>query len=99
MIEEEVKSYDADGMIYIRPSLGKFADDSQSSFITCLAEFETIQEADEFKEKWTNASNSKEVRNFLLDKHELDHPEWYRLSGQLRDNYINYYHNQSKEIK
>ena len=48
--------------------------------------------ADEFKEKWSEAANSKEVRKFLLDKHELDHPEWFRLSGQLRDDYINYYH-------
>lgn len=97
MSHEKMKSYDSDGMIYIRPSEGKFANDNTSSFITCLAEFETIQEADEFKEKWSKASNSKEVRNFLLDKHQLDHPEWFRLTGQLRDNYINYYHNQEEE--
>ena len=92
MTEDQVKSYDSDGMIYVRPTLGKFANDNTSSFITCLAEFDTIQEADEFKEKWANASNSKEVRKFLLDKHELDHPEWFRLSGRLRDEYIDYYH-------
>lgn len=92
MSHEKMKSYDSDGMIYIRPSLGKFANDNTSSFVTCLAEFDTIQEADSFKEKWSEAANSKEVRKFLLDKHELDHPEWFRLSGQLRDDYINYYH-------
>tara|TARA_B100000953_G_C17681971_1_gene312524 strand:+ start:101 stop:418 length:318 start_codon:yes stop_codon:yes gene_type:complete len=93
MSHEKMKSYDSDGMISVRPTLGRFANDNTSSFITCLAEFDTIQEADEFKEKWENASNSKEVRNFLLDKHELDHPEWFRLSGRLRNDYIDYYHN------
>ena len=92
MSSDNIKSYDSDGMIYVAPSEGKFSTDNTSSYVNCVAEFETIQEADEFKEKWSNASNSKEVRNFLLDKHELDHPEFFRLSGQLRNMYIDYYH-------
>ena len=91
--------YTEDGMICVRPSLGKYANENTSSFVQCLAEFDTYKEADEFTDEWSEASHSKEVRRYLLDKHALDHPEWYRLSGPMRENYINYYHSEAEKVK
>ena len=47
--------YTEDGMICVRPSLGKYANENTSSFVQCLAEFDTYKEADEFTDEWSEA--------------------------------------------
>ena len=96
IINEE---YTEDGVICIRPSLGKYSKENTSSFVQCLAEFDSYQEADDFTNEWSEASNSKEVRHYLLEKHELDHPEWFRITGKMREDYINYYHGEAEKVK
>ena len=39
-----------------------------------------------------DAATMEGISKDILDKHELDHPEWFRLSGRLRNDYIEYYH-------
>ena len=92
MSHEKVSGYSDDiGMICLSPTEGKYSKDN-SSKVDCIAEFDNQEEAEAFAEKWSRASNNKQLRHFMLEKHELDHPEYYRISGNLRKEYIDHYY-------
>ena len=86
------------GMWHVRPSSGKFADNRTSSYITSIAEFDNQEEADAYAKEWSDASYSVDRRNFLLDKHKLHNPEYWRLAGPLRDMYLKYYFDEANKL-
>ena len=87
------------GMWQVRPTEGKFADNRTRSYITSIAEFDNQEEADTFAKEWSHASYSVERRNFLLDKHKLKFPEYWRLAGPLKDMYLKYYFDEANKLK
>ena len=99
MSHEYTVTDEYNGMLCLRPSRGKYSNANASSYINCIAEFDNLDEAEEFAHKWSHASGSKRVRHFLLEKHEMDHPEYSRISGPLRENYINYYHGEAEKLQ
>ena len=87
------------GMWHVRPSEGKFADNNTSSYITSIAEFDSQHEADAWAKEWSDASYSADRRNFLLEKHKLKYPEYWRLAGPLKDMYLKYYLDEANKLK
>ena len=96
--ETSVSTTDEIGMVCVRPSVGKFSLESTSSYTSCIAEFDNVEEADEFSKDWSNASGSKERRRQLIDIHALQHPDYFRLSGKMLDDYIDYYFDEYHKI-
>jgi len=97
--ETTISETDDIGMICVRPSIGKYSLESTSSFIDCLAEFDNEHEAVQWSKDWSEASGSKDMRRQLIGLHAIKHPEYFRLSGKMLDDYIDYYYKQYKYMK
>ena len=91
MHETTVSDTDEIGMVCVKPSVGKYSLPSTSSFVNCIAEFDNELEAEQFSHDWSEASGSKERRRQMIDIHALQHPDYFRLSGKMLDDYIDYY--------
>ena len=97
--ENTVTVQDDIGMYYVCPTSGKYALEHTSSYVNCIAEFDNEVEANLWAEEWSEASNSKERRTQLLGIHEATYPQYYRLSGKMLNEYIDYYHDEAEKEK
>ena len=93
MHETTVSGTDDIGMVCVKPSVGKYSLPSTSSFVNCLAEFDNEDEAEQFSKDWSE-SNSKERRRQLIGLHEVKYPDYFRLDGQMLEDYIDYYNDE-----
>ena len=91
MHETTVSDTDEIGMVCVKPSVGKYSLPSTSSFVNCIAEFDNELEAEQWAKDWSEASGSKERRRQLIGLHEVKYTEYFRLDGQMLEDYIDYY--------
>ena len=99
MHETTVSETDDIGMVCVRPSVGFYSLPSTSSFVNCLAEFDNEDEAEQWAKDWSEASGSKERRKQMIGLHAVKYPEYFRLDGEMLEDYINYYYENFKNLK